>query len=168
MAARMLGDSMIPRRPSSPIATNHASITGPKMLPMNSVPLRWTRNRPTRMAMVVPITIAILVGLFLVQRKGTEFIGNIFGPVMLAWFVAIGLLGLRGIMLSPSILAAISPHYAVAYLVHAGPGIAFAVLGAAFLALTGAEAMYADMGHFGRLPIQLGWFAVVRLVERRK
>ena len=80
---------------------------------------------------------------------------------MLVWFVAIGLLGLLGIMQTPGILAAISPHYAVAYLVHAGPGIAFAVLGAAFLALTGAEAMYADMGHFGRRPIQLGWFAIV-------
>jgi KUP system potassium uptake protein len=111
--------------------------------------------------MVVPITIAILVGLFLVQRKGTEFVGNIFGPVMFVWFVAIALLGLKGIMQSPAILAAISPHHAVLYLGQAGPGIAFAVLGAAFLTLTGAEAMYADMGHFGRLPIQLGWFAIV-------
>src|SRR5262252_8612198 len=111
--------------------------------------------------MVVPITITILVGLFLVQRRGTEFIGNIFGPAMLVWFVAIGLLGLLGIMQKPGILAAISPHYAAAYLVHAGPGIAFAVLGAAFLAVTGAEAMYADSGHFGRVPIQLGWFAIV-------
>src|SRR5215471_10589449 len=111
--------------------------------------------------MVVPITITILVGLFLVQRRGTEFIGNIFGPAMLVWFVAIGLLGLLGIMQKPGILAAISPYYAAAYLVHAGPGIAFAVLGAAFLAVTGAEAMYADIGHFGRLPIQLGWFAIV-------
>jgi KUP system potassium uptake protein len=118
-------------------------------------------DAPALAPMVVPITIAILVGLFLVQRKGTDFIGNIFGPVMLAWFIAIGLLGLIGIIRAPGILAAISPHYALVYLVHAGPGIAFAVLGAAFLALTGAEAMYADMGHFGRWPIQLGWFAVV-------
>ena len=118
-------------------------------------------DAPELAPVVVPITIAILVGLFLVQRKGTEFIGSIFGPVMLVWFVAIGVLGLRGIMRTPGILAAISPHYAVAYLVHAGPGIGFAVLGAAFLAVTGAEAMYADMGHFGRLPIRLGWFAIV-------
>ena len=118
-------------------------------------------DAPALAPMVAPITIAILIGLFLVQRKGTDFIGNIFGPVMLAWFIAIGLLGLLGIMRAPGILAALSPHYAVVYLVHAGPGIAFAVLGAAFLALTGAEAMYADMGHFGRWPIQLGWFAVV-------
>jgi KUP system potassium uptake protein len=118
-------------------------------------------DAPGLAPIVVPITVAILVGLFLVQHKGTEFIGNIFGPVMLVWFVAIGLLGLIGIMRAPGILAAISPYHAVFYLVHTGPGIAFAVLGAAFLALTGAEAMYADMGHFGRFPIQLGWFSVV-------
>jgi KUP system potassium uptake protein len=118
-------------------------------------------DAPALAPMVVPITIAILVGLFLVQRKGTEYVGNIFGPVMLVWFIAIAVLGLGGILQSPSILAAVSPHHAVLYLSHAGPGIAFAVLGAAFLALTGAEAMYADMGHFGRLPIQLGWFAIV-------
>ena len=118
-------------------------------------------DAPRLAPIVVPLTIAILVSLFLVQRKGTEFIGNIFGPMMLVWFIALGLLGLLGIARSPGILAAISPHYAVGYLVHAGPRITFAVLGAAFLTLTGAEAMYADMGHFGRLPIQLGWFAVV-------
>jgi KUP system potassium uptake protein len=118
-------------------------------------------DAPALAPMVVPITIVILLGLFLVQRKGTEFIGNIFGPVMLIWFIAIGLLGLKGIMQTPAILGAISPHHAILYLSHAGPGIAFAVLGAAFLTLTGAEAMYADMGHFGRLPIQLGWFGIV-------
>src|SRR4029077_16100269 len=90
-------------------------------------------DAPGLAPMVVPITIAILVALFLVQRKGTEFVGSIFGPVMLVWFVAI-LLGLLGIMRAPGILAAISPHYAIAYVVRAGPGIAFAVLGAAFLA----------------------------------
>jgi KUP system potassium uptake protein len=110
---------------------------------------------------IVPISIAILIGLFLVQRKGTAFIGNIFGPLMLIWFLAIGALGLRGIIGAPEILGALSPHRALIYLLHAGPGIGFAVLGAAFLALTGAEAMYADMGHFGRLPVRLGWFAVV-------
>jgi KUP system potassium uptake protein len=118
-------------------------------------------DAPALAHVVVPVTIAILVGLFLVQRKGTEFVGRIFGPVMLVWFAAIALLGIKGILHSPTILAAISPHHAVLYLSHAGPGIAFAVLGAAFLTLTGGEAMYADMGHFGRLPIQLGWFAIV-------
>ena len=118
-------------------------------------------DAPRLAPLVVPISVAILFGLFLVQRKGTAFIGNIFGPVMLIWFLAIGLLGLGGILSSPGILRAVSPHYALAYLVHAGPAISFAVLGAAFLALTGAEAMYADMGHFGCLPIRLGWFVVV-------
>jgi KUP system potassium uptake protein len=118
-------------------------------------------DAPQLTPVVVPVSIAILVGLFMVQRKGTEFIGHIFGPVMLLWFIAIGLLGLGGIMRAPGILGAVSPHYAVMYLIHAGPGIGFAVLGAAFLAVTGAEAMYADMGHFGRLPIRLGWFGIV-------
>ncbi len=143
-AALLYGDGVITPAISVLSAVEGLKIDAPRLAPM-----------------VVPITIAILVGLFLVQRKGTDFIGNIFGPVMLVWFVAIGLLGVLGIIRTPGILGAISPHHAVVYLVHAGPGIAFAVLGAAFLALTGAEAMYADMGHFGRLPIQLGWFAVV-------
>jgi KUP system potassium uptake protein len=118
-------------------------------------------DAPSLAPMVVPITVAILIGLFLVQRKGTEFVGRIFGPVMLVWFIAIAALGVKGILQSPAILGAVSPHHAIFYLAHAGPGIAFAVLGAAFLTLTGAEAMYADMGHFGRLPIQLGWFGIV-------
>jgi KUP system potassium uptake protein len=118
-------------------------------------------DAPALAPVVVPGTIVILVGLFLIQRKGTGFVGKIFGPLMLIWFVAIALLGIKGIMLNPAILAAISPHYAILYLSQAGPGVAFAVLGAAFLTLTGGEAMYADMGHFGRLPIRLGWFAIV-------
>jgi KUP system potassium uptake protein len=117
-------------------------------------------DAPQLSAMVVPVSVAILVGLFLVQRMGTNFIGNIFGPVMLVWFVTIGVLGIAGIARTPAILAALSPHYAIVYLAHAGPGIGLAVLGAAFLAVTGGEAMYADMGHFGRLPIRLGWFAI--------
>ena len=118
-------------------------------------------DAPRLTSLVVPISIAILVGLFLVQRKGTKFIGNIFGPVMLLWFLIVGVLGLRGIVGAPKILGALSPHHALIYLAHSHPGIGFAVLGAAFLTLTGAEAMYADMGHFGPLPIRLGWFGVV-------
>jgi KUP system potassium uptake protein len=110
---------------------------------------------------ILPVTLAVLVGLFLVQRYGTGFIGGVFGPVMLLWFGAIGLLGIRGIQLSPSILEALNPIQALGFMVHAGAGITFAVLGAAFLAVTGGEAMYADMGHFGRLPIRLAWFAIV-------
>jgi KUP system potassium uptake protein len=110
---------------------------------------------------IIPLSIVILVGLFLVQRKGTAFIGNIFGPLMLLWFVVIGVLGIGGIIAAPAILEALSPHRALIYLGHAPPGTALAVLGAVFLAVTGGEAMYADMGHFGRLPIRIGWFAVV-------
>src|SRR5256712_10669859 len=94
------------------------------------------------------------------QRKGTGFIGNIFGPVMLAWFVVIALLGIHGIVQAPGVLAALSPLYAVNFLIHQDFHISVAILGAAFLAVTGGEAMYADMGHFGRVPIRLAWFVV--------
>ena len=106
---------------------------------------------------IVPLTVAILVLLFVVQRKGTSFIGGIFGPVMLVWFIAIALLGIAGIARAPAILAALSPFPAITYLWNAGP-VAFAVIGGAFLAVTGGEALYADMGHFGRLPIRAAWF----------
>ncbi|MBV8342225.1 MAG: KUP/HAK/KT family potassium transporter, partial [Gammaproteobacteria bacterium] len=108
---------------------------------------------------IVPLAVAILVGLFLIQRKGTSFVGGLFGPVMLIWFVAIGILGVCGIVRSPGILAALSPLAALHYLTHIGP-LAFVVIGGAFLAVTGGEAFYADMGHFGPLPIRLAWFAV--------
>ncbi len=117
-------------------------------------------DAPQLTRFVVPLTLVILVGFFLVQRRGTEAIGQVFGPVMLVWFVAIGALGITGILHAPGVLLALNPWHAISYLVHAGPAISFAVLGAAFLAVTGGEAMYADMGHFGRLPIRLGWFCV--------
>jgi KUP system potassium uptake protein len=117
-------------------------------------------DAPQLAPVVVPATVVILLGLFLVQRRGTEFVGNIFGPVMLVWFFAIGLLGLLAISQAPEVLVAISPSYAITFLIRVGPTIGFAILGAAFLAVTGGEAMYADMGHFGRAPIRLGWFAV--------
>ena len=108
---------------------------------------------------VVPLTVVILAVLFLVQRKGTAWIGGIFGPVMLIWFLVAGALGVVGIMETPGVLAALSPLPAVTYLWHAGP-LAFVVIGGAFLAVTGGEAFYADMGHFGPLPIRVAWFAV--------
>jgi KUP system potassium uptake protein len=108
---------------------------------------------------VVPATVVILVFLFIIQSKGTSWIGGLFGPVMLVWFVVIGVLGIVGIARSPEVLAALSPIPAVSYLWHGGP-LVFAVVGAAFLAVTGGEAMYADMGHFGRLPIRAAWFGV--------
>jgi KUP system potassium uptake protein len=118
-------------------------------------------DAPALARLVVPLSIVILIGLFLVQRKGTAFIGQIFGPLMLMWFLAIAALGMRGIIAEPAILQALSPHCALLYLAKAPPGVAFAVLGAVFLAVTGGEAMYADMGHFGCWPIRLGWFAIV-------
>ena len=108
---------------------------------------------------VVPLTVAILALLFLIQRNGTSWIGGVFGPVMLIWFVAAGVLGVAGIARTPAVLAALSPLPAIAYLWHAGP-LALVVIGGAFLAVTGGEAFYADMGHFGPLPIRIAWFAV--------
>ena len=109
--------------------------------------------------LIVPLTVVILLGLFFIQRKGTSFVGGLFGPIMLVWFIVIALLGLLGIIRAPAILAALSPLPAISYLSHAG-SLAFAVIGGAFLAVTGGEAFYADMGHFGPLPIRVAWFAV--------
>ena len=109
---------------------------------------------------VLPLTVAILVLLFLVQPRGTAAIGRMFGPVMLAWFVAMGVLGLWGIAQNPAVLAALNPLVGLDYLFSGGAG-SFLVLGAVFLCVTGAEALYADMGHFGRLPIQAAWLAMV-------
>ncbi len=108
---------------------------------------------------IVPLTLVILVALFLIQRKGTSWIGRLFGPVMLLWFIVIGILGIAGIATAPAILAALSPMPAITYLSHAGH-LALVVIGGAFLAVTGGEAFYADMGHFGPLPIRVAWFAV--------
>jgi len=117
-------------------------------------------DAPSLAPAVMPLTVIILIGLFVMQRKGTGFIGNIFGPVMLGWFFVIALLGIYGIVRAPDVLAAVSPLYAFNFLIHQDFHISFAILGAAFLAVTGGEAMYADMGHFGQVPIRLAWFAV--------
>jgi KUP system potassium uptake protein len=118
-----------------------------------------TLYAPQTAKFVVPLTVVILIVLFAVQSKGTSWIGRIFGPVMLIWFVVIGILGIVGIAKGPAILAALSPLPAITYLWHAGP-LALVVLGGAFLAVTGGEAFYADMGHFGPFPIRVAWFAV--------
>jgi KUP system potassium uptake protein len=117
-------------------------------------------DAPSLAPAVVPITIIILVGLFVMQKQGTGFIGRIFGPVMLGWFAVLAALGIHGIAKHPAVLSALSPLYAFEFLIHQDFHISFAILGAAFLAVTGGEAMYADMGHFGRLPIRLAWFAI--------
>jgi KUP system potassium uptake protein len=102
----------------------------------------------------------ILFVLFAVQRFGTAKLGNSFGPLMTVWFVAIGALGIAGIWQNPQVVAAINPTYAVMFLTHHGLG-SFGILGAVFLCVTGSEAMYADLGHVGRLPIRLAWFGLV-------
>jgi KUP system potassium uptake protein len=111
---------------------------------------------------VVPITIAILIGLFLFQRRGTAGIGSIFGPIMLIWFVTIGVLGVSGILREPGVLAAIDPRHAWRFF-HENGFRGFLVLGAVFLVATGGEALYADLGHFGERPIQVDWFGLVGL-----
>ena len=109
---------------------------------------------------IVPFTLVILVALFLMQKRGTARVGTVFGPIMLIWFVTIGILGGVEIARAPEILAALNPLHAVRFFASHGPG-GFLVLGAVVLAVTGVEALYADMGHFGRRPIRLVWFAVV-------
>jgi KUP system potassium uptake protein len=115
---------------------------------------------PALQPYVVPAAVAILLALFAIQSKGTATIGQWFGPVMLIWFVAIAVLGIMGILKHPSVFAALDPVYGLSYLFSHG-ATGFWVLGAVFLCVTGAEALYADMGHFGRGPIKLAWFAIV-------
>jgi KUP system potassium uptake protein len=109
---------------------------------------------------IVPMAVAILLALFAIQSQGTQRIGQAFGPVMFVWFIAMALMGIWGIVRHPAVLAALNPRYGLAYLLSHGIS-GFLVLGGVFLCVTGAEALYADMGHFGRGPIQLSWFAVV-------
>jgi KUP system potassium uptake protein len=109
---------------------------------------------------VVPMSVAILVVLFLFQKYGTHRVGRLFGPIMVVWFLTIAVLGIRSIVREPSVIAAINPVHAFRYFrMHGIPGIA--VLGAVFLAVTGGEALYADMGHFGKQPIRIAWFVLV-------
>jgi KUP system potassium uptake protein len=114
---------------------------------------------PALSHLVVPATVVILLLLFLLQKRGTAAVGAIFGPVMLVWFVCIAALGVRGLFLDATILRAVSPAYAIRFFAHNG-GHGFLVLGAVVLVLTGGEALYADMGHFGRRPIRAAWLVV--------
>jgi KUP system potassium uptake protein len=115
---------------------------------------------PALQPYVVPAAVVILLGLFAIQSRGTAAIGQLFGPVMLIWFVTIAVLGLVGIAKHPSVFAALNPTYGLSYLFSNGV-TGFLVLGGVFLCVTGAEALYADMGHFGSRPIKLAWFAIV-------
>jgi KUP system potassium uptake protein len=142
-AALFFGDSMI-----TPAISVLSAVEGLKVV------------QPSLVDAVVPLTAVIIVGLFLVQRRGTGSVGRMFGPVMVVWFATIGVLGVAGIVEYPSILRALSPTYAVGFL--AGHfGVAFFSLAAVVLAVTGAEALYADMGHFGRRSITRGWLGLV-------
>ena len=110
---------------------------------------------------VVPVAAAVLVALFAIQRRGSGKVGKLFGPVMVAWFLVLAVAGLAQILSRPSVLLALDPRHALAYLAHADGWIEFTVLGSVFLALTGGEALYADMGHFGRRAIRVDWFVLV-------
>jgi KUP system potassium uptake protein len=142
-ASLFFGDSMI-----TPAISVLSAIEGVKV------------SAPSVSGLVIPITVAIIVALFLVQRLGTGAVGRLFGPVMGVWFTVLGVLGVRGIADHPEILKALSPSYAVGFLV-GHFGTAFFALTAVVLAVTGAEALYADMGHFGRSPIRRAWLLVV-------
>jgi KUP system potassium uptake protein len=109
---------------------------------------------------VIPLTLLILFALFAVQKNGTAGIGRFFGPITLLWFAALALLGIAQIVHHPEILSALSPHHALGFMWRQ-PGTTFIILGAVVLCVTGAEALYADLGHFGKQPIRLAWFAVV-------
>src|SRR5690349_17311686 len=115
---------------------------------------------PALQPYVVPAAVVILLALFAIQSSGTASIGRWFGPVMLVWFAVIALLGLAGIVKHPGVFAALNPAWGLSYLFSNG-ATGFLVLGAVFLCVTGAEALYADMGHFGAVPIKLAWFGVV-------
>ncbi len=115
---------------------------------------------PSLHSMVLPITVAVLTMLFAIQRYGTKLVGNLFGPVMAAWFGVLALLGIVEIAHHPNVIRALLPTYGAKFFLHHG-GVAFIALGSVVLAVTGAEALYADMGHFGRAPIRRAWFLLV-------
>ncbi len=108
---------------------------------------------------VLPIAIVLLISLFMVQRRGTARVGKVFGPVMIVWFIVLALLGVGSIIQTPSVLAALNPAYAFSFAVER-PALTLVALGAVSLCVTGAEALYADMGHFGKLPIRIAWYAL--------
>jgi KUP system potassium uptake protein len=115
---------------------------------------------PAFKSYVIPLTLMVLFGLFVVQKRGTAGIGKFFGPITLVWFFVIALLGVSHIVANPVILKALNPYYALSFM-FGNPGITFIILGAVVLCVTGAEALYADLGHFGKKPIRLAWFSVV-------
>ena len=142
-AALLYGDGML-----TPAISVLSAVEGLKVLTPMLIPA------------IVPITVAVLVGLFWIQHRGTGSVGAVFGPVMLVWFVTIALLGLRWIIGAPGVLAAFDPRHGLAFLLDGG-WTAYLILGSVFLAVTGGEALYADIGHFGTRPIRLAWLVIV-------
>jgi KUP system potassium uptake protein len=142
-AALLYGDGMI-----TPAITVLGAVEGLKVV------------TPLFNPYVVPVSVAILIAVFAIQQQGTQLIGRMFGPIMVVWFVVISVLGLRWISSAPVVLSAVNPRYAIEFFIGNG-GHGFAVLGAVFLVVTGGEALYADMGHFGKSPIRIAWFALV-------
>ncbi|MEK7245977.1 MAG: KUP/HAK/KT family potassium transporter, partial [Pseudomonadota bacterium] len=117
-------------------------------------------SQPALESWVLPLTVGILFFLFLIQRHGAGIVGTLFGPIMLVWFGTLAMLGIKNIALYPQVLWALSPHHAALFFWNDGL-TGFLALGAVVLAVTGAEALYADMGHFGRLPIRLVWYLLI-------
>ena len=142
-AALFFGDAIITPAISVLAAVEGLEVVAPRLSP-------W----------VVPMTVVILVGLFMVQRFGTAKVSSVFGPVTAVWFLALGVSGLVHIVAEPGVLLALNPYYAVVFLA-THSGLAVVVLGAVFLAVTGAEALYVDLGHFGRKPIVFAWLSLV-------
>jgi KUP system potassium uptake protein len=143
-ASLFFGDAMITPAISVLSAVEGMEVAAPRVAPY-----------------VVPIAAAVLTVLFAIQRHGSGSIGKLFGPVMVMWFATLALAGLAHVVQHPGIVAALDPRYAISYAAHADGWTAFTVLGSVFLALTGGEALYADMGHFGRGAIRIDWFAFV-------
>lgn len=142
-AALFYGDSMI-----TPAISVLSAVEGMEII------------TPTLKPYVIPITLAILTGLFVIQKRGTGTVGMFFGPVMVAWFGILGALGVMQIIQNPHVLEALNPIFAI-YFIVTHTGLAFLALGSVVLAVTGGEALYTDMGHFGRFPIRLAWFGFV-------
>ncbi len=115
---------------------------------------------PGTASAVVPVTLVIIVALFAIQSRGTERVGRLFGPIMLVWFLVLAVSGAISVARHPGVLVALSPTYGLMLLTHR-PGVALAILGGVFLAMTGGEALYADMGHFGKTPVRIAWFVLV-------
>lgn len=142
-AALFFGDSMI-----TPAISVLSAVEGLEII------------TPTLKPFVIPLTLVILTLLFFIQQRGTETVGLFFGPVMLTWFSILALLGCVEIVRHPQVLQALNPGHATGFIAH-HPGLAFLALGSVVLAVTGGEALYTDMGHFGRQPIRLAWFGLV-------